>query len=103
MLLSMLLLQLAVDDRVGVEIGRFCARKPTAGRAACADAQARDARRTFEAAGVGDETTPAAIGRCLERSRRRGVIDWTRAAACAHAHARAHPAPADTFIDTPPE
>ena len=94
------LLQLAVDDRVGVEIERFCARVPAARRAACAETQARDARRTFEAAGIGDETTPAATGRCLERSRSRGVINWTRAAACAHAHARAHPASSNTSVDT---
>lgn len=92
MLILPLLLQVAVDDRVGEEIARFCARAPAAARAGCADRQRAAARRTFDASRVGDDTTPAATAACLERSRSRGAIDWTRAADCAEAHARAHPA-----------
>lgn len=97
MLFLHLLLQLAVDDRVSEEITRFCASSPAASRARCADTQREAARRTFDASRIGDDTTPAATAACLERSRNRGAIDWTRAAACATAHARAHPAagPAD--------
>jgi hypothetical protein len=92
MLILPFLLQLAVDDRVRVEAEATCARRPAAERAACVDAQLQAAGRTFAAANIGDDTTPAAIGRCLESSRKDGAIDWTLAAACAHDYARAHPA-----------
>jgi hypothetical protein len=80
--------QAAFDQGVGVEIDRYCARVPT--RPACTRTQRETAPRTYAIAAIGDDTTPAAIGRWLEASPSRGAMDWTRAA---EAYAQAHPVP----------